>query len=126
MKRLPWKPILGDDGKINAHGKDLMLDALNLDLMSVHSDDPGPTGTLHRVSKLEPVIFRQSVNGSRTLRYEVVFDTSLDPMQERTVWLVLWDRNGGNPKYFISMQVVVRTDESGSTTILPGYGIGLV
>lgn len=79
--------------------KDLMLDAITPDLISIHTDDPGADGTSNEVNGAGSTgtydrvnaVFDASSSGSRALNAAVDF---VGPDNEDATWFAIWEEDG--------------------------------
>jgi hypothetical protein len=88
--------------------KNTMLDSLTVDRLSLHSGDPGTSGTANELSGGSPAYARQSctyaaaATGSRALSSDVTFDV---PAAASVQYVGKWDYNGGTMVFHGADQV---------------------
>jgi len=79
--------------------KNEMLDGVTVDLMSLHTDDPGSSGTSNEVSgggySRQAATFAAASSGERALDDDVDF---VGPADEDATWIGLWE--DGDPDVF--------------------------
>lgn len=75
--------------------KDAMLDAITVDLMSLHNGDPGAAGTANEISgggyTRQAATFAASSSGVRTLSSAVAF---IGPASASVTWAGFWTNAG--------------------------------
>ncbi len=86
-------------GNFSTTAKNTMLDTLTVDRLSLHTGDPGASGTDNEVSGGSPAYARQScvfnaaASGERLLNANVTFDV---PGSTTITHVGFWDYNGGS------------------------------
>lgn len=75
--------------------KDLMLDAITPDLISIHTGDPGGDGTSNEVTgggyDRQAAVFDAASSGARALNSAVMFS---GPASEDATWFAIWEEDG--------------------------------
>ena len=80
-----------------ATAKNVMLDALTVDLVSLHTGDPGAAGTANEVSGGSPAYARQAITfsaasaGNRDSSTQPLFDV---PAATTVSWVGFWTNSG--------------------------------
>jgi hypothetical protein len=85
-------------GNFTTAAKNEMLDAITVDRLSLHDDDPGADGTANELTGGSPAYARKScvfdaaASGERLLNASVTFDV---PAAGTVAYVGNWDYNGG-------------------------------
>lgn len=88
----------------STQAKNEALNAVTINLLSLHDGDPGADGTANEIAGVnrKPASFGAAVNGERTLEAEVTFTGGV---QGQTVaYLGFWE--DGNPAIFKGAQAI--------------------